>query len=155
GSILGVQDSYQLIQGIKTLGARLNQSSHTAKQLAQFLNEHSFVENVYYPGLRSHPGYTINQNQAKSGGAILSFNLPNKEAAKAFVENVRIPVFAVSLGAVESILSYPATMSHAAVPKEEREKRGITDGLLRLSVGLEHVDDLIADFDQALAAARE
>jgi len=155
GSILGVQDSYQLIQGIKTLGARLNQSSHTAKQLAQFLNEHSFVENVYYPGLPSHPGYTINQNQAKSGGAILSFNLPNKEAAKAFVENVRIPVFAVSLGAVESILSYPATMSHAAVPKEEREKRGITDGLLRLSVGLEHVDDLIADFDQALAAARE
>ena len=85
----------------------------------------------------------------------MSFRLPNRDAAKAFVENVRIPVFAVSLGGVESILSYPATMSHAAMPREQREKRGITDGLLRFSVGLEHVDDLIADFDQALIKTNE
>ena len=154
GSILGAQDSYQLIQGIKTLGARLHQSSESAVKIAQFLQDHPLVEKVYYPGLASHPGYDIHQKQAKSGGAVLSFQLPNKETAKAFVENVRIPVFAVSLGAVESILSYPATMSHAAMPKEEREKRGITDGLLRLSVGLEHVDDLIADFDHALEVAK-
>ncbi len=95
------------------------------------------------------------RRQSKSPGAVLSFRLPDRDTAKAFVENVRIPIFAVSLGGVESILSYPAQMSHAAMPKDEREKRGITDGLLRFSVGLEHVDDLIADFDQALQIARE
>ncbi|HJF30532.1 MAG TPA: PLP-dependent transferase, partial [Sporosarcina psychrophila] len=153
GSILGAQDSYALIQGIKTLGARLMQSSGSAQKIADYLNAHPLVEEVFYPGLASHPGYTIHSKQSKSPGAVLSFSLPNRETAKAFVENVRIPVFAVSLGGVESILSYPATMSHAAMPKEEREKRGITDGLLRFSVGLEHVDDLIADFEQALIKA--
>ena len=108
---------------------------------------------MFYPGLASHPGHAIHAKQSTSPGAVLSFRLPNRETAKAFVENVQIPVFAVSLGGVESILSYPAQMSHAAMPKAEREKRGITDGLLRFSVGLEHVDDLIADFDQALQVA--
>ncbi|WP_010649679.1 cystathionine beta-lyase [Oceanobacillus massiliensis] len=155
GSILGAQDSYHLLQGIKTLGARLNQSSNSAMQIADYLNEHSFVKDVYYPGLSAHPGYDIHKNQSAGAGAVLSFNLPNKSAAKAFVDNVRIPVFAVSLGAVESILSYPATMSHAAMPAAEREKRGITDGLLRFSVGLENVNDLIADFEQALFIAEK
>jgi len=155
GSILGAQDSYALIQGIKTLGARLTQSSESASKIASYLNDHPLVEEVFYPGLASHPGHAIHAKQSTSPGAVLSFRLPNRDAAKAFVENVRIPVFAVSLGGVESILSYPATMSHAAMPKEQREKRGITDGLLRFSVGLEHVDDLIADFDQALQVARE
>ncbi|WP_374724463.1 cystathionine beta-lyase [Calidifontibacillus erzurumensis] len=154
GAILGVQDSYQLIQGIKTLGIRLKQSSDSAQLIANYLNNHPFVEEVFYPGLPFHPGRDIHQKQARGFGAVLSFRLPNREAAKAFVEHVRIPVFAVSLGAVESILSYPTTMSHAAMPKEERERRGITDGLLRLSVGLEHVDDLIRDLDQALQKAR-
>ena len=153
GAILGAQDSYSLIQGIKTLGARLTQSSESAQKIASYLNDHSLVEEVFYPGLASHPGHAIHAKQSTSPGAVLSFRLPNRDTAKAFVENVRIPVFAVSLGGVESILSYPATMSHAAMPKEEREKRGITDGLLRFSVGLEHVDDLIADFDQALQVA--
>lgn len=108
---------------------------------------------MYYPGLSFHPGHDIHVKQSRGFGAVLSFKLPSKETAKAFVEHIRLPVFAVSLGAVESILSYPATMSHAAMPKEEREKRGISDGLLRLSVGLEHVDDLIADIEQALQAA--
>ncbi|MFJ8065929.1 cystathionine beta-lyase [Psychrobacillus sp. NPDC096426] len=153
GAILGAQDSFTLIQGIKTLGARLNQSTESAQKLATYLTSHPLVEEVLYPGLSTHPGYEIHASQSKSPGAVLSLRLPNRETAKAFVESIQIPVFAVSLGGVESILSYPATMSHAAIPKEEREKRGITDGLLRFSVGLEHVDDLIADFDQALKVA--
>ncbi|WP_203249017.1 cystathionine beta-lyase [Sporosarcina beigongshangi] len=153
GAILGAQDSYTLIQGIKTLGARLTQSTASATKIASYLDEHALVEEVFYPGLASHPGHVIHAKQSTSAGAVLSFRLPNRETAKAFVENVKIPVFAVSLGGVESILSYPAQMSHAAMPKAEREKRGITDGLLRFSVGLEHVDDLIADFDQALRIA--
>jgi len=155
GSILGAQDSYSLIQGIKTLGARLTQSSLSAEKIAVYLNEHTLVEEVFYPGLESHPGHAVHAKQSTSPGAVLSFRLSDRATAKAFVENVRIPVFAVSLGGVESILSYPATMSHAAMPKDEREKRGITDGLLRFSVGLEHVEDLIADFEQALLVARE
>jgi cysteine-S-conjugate beta-lyase len=153
GSILGAQDSYALIQGIKTLGARLTQSTESAQKIAAYLHDHALVEEVFYPGLANHPGHAIHARQSKSAGAVLSFRLPNRDTAKAFVDNVRIPVFAVSLGGVESILSYPTTMSHAAMPMEEREKRGITDGLLRFSVGLEHVDDLIADFDQALTKA--
>ncbi|MDI2587897.1 cystathionine beta-lyase [Psychrobacillus sp. NEAU-3TGS] len=153
GAILGAQDSFSLIQGIKTMGARLSQSTESTKKLANYLNSHPLVKEVLYPGLSTHPGYEIHTRQAKSPGAVLSFCLPDRETAKAFVENLQIPVFAVSLGGVESILSYPATMSHAAIPKEEREKRGISDGLLRFSVGLEHVDDLIADFDQALIIA--
>lgn len=152
GAILGAQDSFSLIQGMKTLGARFQQSTATAQQIATFLDEHPLVQTVYYPGLAHHPGATIHASQATSPGAVLSFQLKDQAAAKAFVEAVQIPVFAVSLGGVESILSYPAQMSHAAMPKEEREKRGITDGLLRYSVGLEHVDDLIADIERGLAA---
>ena len=155
GSILGALDSYQLIQGIKTLGTRLNHSSESAFKIATFLNQHPLIEEVYYPGFSFHPGHKIHIRQSKGFGAVLSFRLPNKECTKAFVEQLQIPVFAVSLGAVESILSYPAQMSHAAMSKEEREKRGITDGLLRLSVGLENVDDLIADVDQALQASSQ
>ncbi|WP_404450928.1 cystathionine beta-lyase [Virgibacillus necropolis] len=153
GSILGAQDSYLLIQGIKTLGPRLKQSSESAHKIAVYLNGHPLIEKVFYPGLSSHPGYSIHVNQSKSSGAVLSFEIANKVEAKAFVDQIRLPIFAVSLGAVETILSHPATMSHAALPKEERKKRGITDGLFRLSVGLEHVDDLIADLNQALHAA--
>lgn len=155
GSILGAQDSYALIQGIKTLGARLTLSSASAQKIAAYLDEHPLIEKVFYPGLANHPGHAIHLSQSKCAGAVLSFRLPDRETTKAFVENVQIPIFAVSLGGVESILSYPAQMSHAAMPKDERERRGITDGLLRFSVGLEHVDDLIADFDQALLAAHE
>ena len=155
GSILGAQDSYALIQGIKTLGARLTQSSGSAQKIATYLDEHPLIEQVFYPGLANHPGHEIHLSQSKSAGAVLSFRLSNRETTKAFVENVQIPIFAVSLGGVESILSYPAQMSHAAMPKGERERRGITDGLLRFSVGLEHVDDLIADLNQALQVARE
>lgn len=155
GSILGVQDCFTLIQGIKTLGARLQQSSNAALKIARYFKDHELIEDVFYPGLEDHYGHDIHSKQSIGAGAVLSFRLPNREIAKAFVEHVNIPVFAVSLGGVESILSYPTTMSHAAMPREEREKRGITDGLLRLSVGLEHVDDLITDFENALAIAKD
>ncbi|MFF2753246.1 cystathionine beta-lyase [Psychrobacillus sp. NPDC058041] len=155
GAVLGAQDSFSLIQGIKTLGVRFEKSSESAQKIATYLMQHSLVEEVFYPGLSTHPGYDIHVKQASNPGAVLSFRLPNRTVAKVFVENVKIPVFAVSLGGVESILSHPAQMSHAAMPKEEREKRGITDGLLRFSVGLENVDDLIADFEQAFTIAEK
>ena len=119
-------------------------------KLANFFQEHPLVKEVYYPGLENHPQYDIQKEQAQSGGAVLSFDLASEEIMRTFVENVEIPVFAVSLGAVESILSYPAKMSHAAMPENERTQRGITNSLLRLSLGLENPDDLIQDFSDAL-----
>ncbi|MGE7111651.1 aminotransferase class I/II-fold pyridoxal phosphate-dependent enzyme [Lysinibacillus sp. NPDC047702] len=155
GNILGIQDSFTLLQNIKTTDVRFSRSAESAQKIAEFLSANSLVEQVYYPGLESHPGYDIHRSQCTSAGAVLSFRLPSYKAAKALVEAMKIPVFAVSLGGVESILSYPAKMSHAAMEPEERAKRGITDGLLRFSVGLEHVDDLIADFAQALEIAEK
>jgi len=155
GNILGVQDSFTLLQNIKTTAVRFSRSAESAQKIAEFLAANRLVEQVYYPGLESHPGYDIHRSQCTSAGAVLSFRLPSYKAAKALVEAMKIPVFAVSLGGVESILSYPAKMSHAAMEPEERAKRGITYGLLRFSVGLEHVDDLIADFTQALEIAEK
>lgn len=154
GGILGPHDCFSVIQGIKSLAARLDMSSRNALSIATFLQQQEDVVEVLYPGLPTHIGYALHQAQSTSGGAVLSFKLPNRAFTKVFVESMEIPVFAVSLGGVESILSYPVTMSHAAIPQAEREKRGITDGLLRLSVGLEHIDDLIADISQALAKAK-
>jgi len=153
GNILGVQDSFTLLQNIKTTDVRFSRSAESAQKIAEFLTTQPLVEQVYYPGLASHSGHDIHQRQSTSPGAVLSFRLPSYAAAKALVEAMKIPVFAVSLGGVESILSYPAKMSHAAMEPEERAKRGITDGLLRFSVGLEHVEDLLADFAQALEIA--
>lgn len=153
GAVLGVQDAWLVLRGVKTLHVRLQHSVQAASKLANFFKEHPLVKNVYYPGLEDHPQYKLQQAQAKSAGAVLSFELKNEAVMRAFVENVKIPVFAVSLGAVESILSYPAKMSHAAMPEDERMKRGITNSLLRLSVGLENPDDLIKDFSDALKKA--
>ncbi|KIL52034.1 cystathionine beta-lyase [Jeotgalibacillus soli] len=155
GSILGVQDCWLLLRGMKTLSVRLNQSQDSAREIADYLHHHTEIEEVYYPGFSFHEGYPIHARQSSGAGAVLSFRLPTKDSARVFVEHMKIPVFAVSLGAVESILSYPATMSHAAMPPEERAKRGITDGLLRLSVGLENVDDLLNDIKQALEAVKQ
>ncbi|KAF0995957.1 cystathionine beta-lyase [Geobacillus sp. TFV-3] len=155
GAVLGVQDAWLVLRGIKTLHVRLKQSSESAMAIADYLARHPKVEDVYYPGLKNHPGHDIQRSQAAGFGAVLSFRLADEEAARTFVRNVGLPVFAVSLGAVESILSYPAKMSHAAMPKDERLRRGITDGLLRLSVGLEDVNDLIADFERALSFVKE
>lgn len=155
GGVLGAQDAWLLLRGIKTLRVRMEKSAESALQLATFLESHPAVESVYYPGLISHLGYTIQEAQARNGGAVLSFDLGSEENARKFVEQIKIPVFSVSLGAVESILSYPAKMSHAAMPREERLNQGITDGLLRFSVGLEAISDLLADFENALQVLSE
>jgi cystathionine beta-lyase len=149
GAVLGPQDAWLLLRGIKTLSVRLDAQQATADKLARWLATRKEVKRGYYPGLDSHPGHAAHLSQARGGGAVVSFELENGPAAVAFMKRVKLPLVAVSLGGVESILSYPATMSHAAMPQDERRARGITDGLMRLSAGLEAADDLIADFAQA------
>jgi cystathionine beta-lyase len=153
GAILGPQDSWLLLRGMKTLAARLEMEQRTAAQVAERLTQLPRVRHVHYPGLSGHPGRSLHQRQARGPGAVVSFELESEGLAKAFLRNLRLPLLAVSLGGVESIASYPATMSHAAMPPSERERRGITGGLVRLSVGLETAEDLIADLEQALASA--
>ncbi|WP_034670162.1 cystathionine beta-lyase [Ectobacillus panaciterrae] len=155
GAILGAHDSWLVLRGLKTMHVRLHRSVETAAQVAHYLSHHPKVKKVYYPGLETHPGYSIQRRQAQEAGAVLSFELENEAALRTFLSSVKLPVFAVSLGAVESILSYPAKMSHAAMPEHEREKRGISSSLLRLSAGLENADDLIQDFDFALTLTEE
>jgi cysteine-S-conjugate beta-lyase len=152
GSILSAHDSWLVLRGLKTLHCRLEQSSRSAFRLAHALLKEPLVEEVYYPGFSFHQGHSTHLYQAAGPGAVLSFRLPDENAVRLFTKHVQIPVYAVSLGAVESILSYPARMSHASMSATERNKRGITDGLLRLSVGLENADDLLQDFKQGFAA---
>lgn len=151
GSILGVEDCWLVLRGLKTMGLRMAQAAATAAKIATFLAAAPQVKAVYYPGLASHLGHEIHLSQASSGGAVLSFELADQTAVLAFSKALKLPITAVSLGGVESILSYPATMSHACVPPEERARQGITEGLLRLSVGIEDAEDLLADLAQALA----
>ncbi|MFJ8069256.1 cystathionine beta-lyase [Peribacillus sp. NPDC096447] len=150
GAVLGVQDAWLVMRGLKTLSVRMEHSQKGAEKIAAYLKEQPLVKKVYYPGLADHPQHAIQKGQSLGAGAVLSFELESEEIFRSFVNTVELPVFAVSLGAVESILSYPAKMSHAAMPADEREKRGITNSLLRLSVGLENPDDIIKDFDAAL-----
>jgi cysteine-S-conjugate beta-lyase len=150
GAVLGVHDSWLVLRGLKTLKVRLEQSTQSAEKIALWLSQHPLVEQVYYPGLPSNEWHDLQCRQATGHGAVLSFDVGSKEKARQVLKRVRLPVVAVSLGAVESILSYPAAMSHASMPPEARQKRGITDGLLRLSVGLENVEDLIGDLAAAL-----
>ena len=153
GAILGPQDSFLVSRGIKTLAVRLDAQQQSALQIAAWLEKHPAIRKVYYPGLASHPGREIHEKQAAGPGAVISFELADGPSAVAFLKRVKLPLVAVSLGGVESILSYPVTMSHASIPRPEREARGITDRLVRLSVGLEAAEDLIADLEQALASA--
>ncbi|AIY74469.1 cys/Met metabolism PLP-dependent enzyme family protein [Bacillus cereus] len=155
GAILGPQDCSLVLRGLKTLHVRLEHSATNANKITHYLQEHAKVQNVYYPGLQAHLGFDIQQSQATSAGAVLSFTLQSEDALRQFLSKVKLPVFAVSLGAVESILSYPAKMSHAALSQEARDERGISNSLLRLSVGLENVDDLISDFENALSYVEE
>ncbi|NQX71046.1 aminotransferase class V-fold PLP-dependent enzyme [Paenibacillus alba] len=150
GNVLGIQDSWLLIRGMKTLQARMEASEKGARRLAQWLSEQPDIEFVYYPGLPNHPRRVVHEKQSLGYGAVVSFDVGSGARAKQLLSKVRIPLVAVSLGAVESILSYPAMMSHAAMPKEVRLLRGITDGLVRYSVGLEDIEDIIEDLEQAL-----
>jgi len=150
GGILGVEDAWLIMRGMKTMGIRMNHAVKNAQKLAEFLQNHPRVKHVYYPGLKEHPNHEVHMGQSKNGGAVLSFELSSKEELIAFTEKIRIPILAVSLGGVESILSHPATMSHACLSPEERLEQGVVDGLLRLSCGIENIEDLIEDFKQAL-----
>jgi len=150
GAILGPQDSWLVMRGVKTLGVRMEAQQKTARVMAEWLLKRPEVNKVFYPGLAQHPGQSIHESQASGAGAVLSFELHDVATALKLLKGVKLPLMAVSLGGVESILSYPATMSHAAMPKGERLARGISDSLVRLSAGLEAPEDLMADIDAAL-----
>ncbi len=150
GGVLSPHDAWLLLRGIKTLKARFDAEEAAAADLARRLAGHPGVERVFYPGLPGHPGADVHRRQASGPGAVVSFDVGPEERALAVLRAVRVPAVAVSLGGVESILSYPWAMSHAAMPPEHRLALGITPGLLRLSVGLEDPEDLWADLDRAL-----
>jgi cystathionine beta-lyase len=150
GAVLGPQDCWLLMRGIKTLKVRMDQHQAGALAIAQWLREQPEIIEVYYPGLPGHPGYEINKKQATGFGGIVSFKTETDDLAGQIMNNVKLPALAVSLGAVESIISFPPKMSHAAMPPEVRRAQGITDNLIRLSVGLEDPDDLIADLYRAI-----
>lgn len=146
GAILGPQDCWLTLRGLKTLKVRMEESQRSAVKVAEFLAGHPQVKQVYYPGLSTHPGHAVHNRQADGPGAVLSFELKSFDLTKRLLEGIELAAFAVSLGGVESILSYPARMSHAAMSPADRAERGISDTLVRLSVGLEDPDDLISDF---------
>lgn len=150
GAVLGPQDCWLILRGLKTLPVRMEKQQTTARRMAEWLSECPQVVKVYYPGL-SDPEFTVHHSQARGSGGVLSFRLRSPEEAGRLINNVRLPVIGSSLGAVESIISLPAAMSHAAVPGQMRETLGLTDDLVRLSVGLEDFEDLQADLAQAFA----
>ncbi len=151
GGILGPFDSFLLIRGIKTLGVRMDRHIENAEAAANFLQNHKAVKKVYYPGLPNAQGYEINRRQAKNGGAMISFELYENYDIRRFFKSLRLIALAESLGGVESLVCHPASMTHASIPKEIRDKVGITEGLIRLSIGIENINDLIADLDRAIA----
>lgn len=150
GAILGPQDSWLVLRGMKTLAARMDAQQKSAEVIAEWLNGLRDVRRVYYPSLAVHEGREIHRRQASGWGAVVSFELASAKRAKELLRGVKLPLMAVSLGGVESILSYPATMSHASMPTAERKRRGITDALVRLSVGLEAAEDIMEDLERAL-----
>ncbi len=151
GAILSPFDSVLVLRGTKTLAVRMEKHSENGQAIANFLAEHPRVEKVYYPGLVSHPQHEIAKRQQDGFGGMVSFETGSLENAKKVLENVKIATLAESLGGVESLISHPASMTHASVPFETREALGITDGLVRISVGIEDIEDLITDLDQALS----
>ena len=151
GGVPGPFDSWIVLRGLKTLAVRMRQHEHNARAIAEFLQDHEQVATVNYPGLPSHPQHELAKKQMHGFSGMVSFTLKGgTEAAYAAVQKTRLFSFAESLGGVESLITHPATMTHAAIPKEQREARGVTDGLLRLSVGIEEPEDLISDLDRAI-----
>lgn len=150
GATLSPFDSWLMIRGIKTLAIRMERAQENALAIANWLKQQEKVTKVYYVGLPEHPGYAVNASQSRGSGAMLSFTVETPELAQQVLAKVKIFTFAESLGGPESLITFPATQTHADVAEEEREKLGITDCFLRMSVGLEKAEDLIADLDQAL-----
>ena len=153
GGVLGPFDSFLLIRGIKTLAVRMDRHVENAQKAAEFLVHHPAVKKVYYPGLPDAQGYEINRKQAKNGGVMISFELHENYDINRFFESLELVMLAESLGGVESLVCHPATMTHASIPAEIRKKVGITDGLIRLSVGIENIADILADLEQAIGKA--
>ncbi|MDR1900346.1 MAG: PLP-dependent aspartate aminotransferase family protein [Treponema sp.] len=151
GAVPGPWDCWLVLRGIKTLRVRLDSQEASAGKLARWLQGHPAVTEVFYPGLAEHPGGEIHRSQSTGPGAVLSFKTQTREQALRFLGRTRMAAAAVSLGGVETIASYPVKMSHASIPEAERRRLGITDTLIRLSPGLEETEDLIEDFEQALA----
>jgi cystathionine beta-lyase len=153
GAVHGPMDAFLVLRGIKTLHLRMKAHCENGKVIADYLVQHPKVDAVYYPGLKNHINHDVAARQMRDFGGMLSFTLKDNtlEAAKKVVKNVKLFTLAESLGGVESLIGHPATMTHASIPKEEREKSGVTDSLVRLSVGVEDVEDLIADLEQALS----
>ncbi|MDC3312359.1 cystathionine gamma-synthase [Flavobacteriaceae bacterium] len=152
GAVCGPQDSFLVLRGIKTLHVRMQRHCENGRAIAAYLEQHPKIEKVYWPGLKTHPNHDIAKAQMKDFGGMLSFTTKGNsyEASIRIVEKLKIFTLAESLGGVESLSGHPASMTHASIPKEEREKTGVIDSLIRLSVGIEDIDDLISDLDQAL-----
>lgn len=152
GAICGPMDSFLVLRGIKTLHVRIQRHCENGKAIAEFLAKHSKIEKVYWPGFENHPNHEVAKKQMKDFGGMVSFVTKGNNIKDAFkiVENLKIFTLAESLGGVESLSGHPASMTHASIPKEEREKTGVVDSLIRLSVGIEDKDDLITDLKQAL-----
>lgn len=149
GATLGPQDAWLLMRGIKTLGLRMEAIEANTKAIAAFLTQHEKVSHIYYPGFLSHPGHVTATEQMNGFGGMISFDIGSAERAEEMLSKLQYFTLAESLGAVESLISVPAKMTHASIPKERREALGITDGLIRISIGIEDVDDLIEDLQQA------
>lgn len=152
GAICGPQDAFLVLRGIKTLHLRVERHCENGKKVAHFLNKHPKVDKVYWPGFESHPNYNIAKKQMKGFGGMISFNLKENKIENALkvVKKVKLFALAESLGGVESLIGHPASMTHASIPKKERENNGIVDSLIRLSVGIEDAEDLIMDLKNAL-----
>lgn len=155
GGVLAPWDSFLVIRGIKTLGVRMDRHVANAKKIAEWLSESGYVDKIYFPGLKTDPGYETQKKQADGPGAMISFVLNEKYDYKKFFESLKLITLAESLGGVESLVCHPATMTHAAIPAETRRQVGIVDELIRFSVGLENVDDLIEDLKQAIEKSKK
>jgi len=152
GAVPGPMDCFLVLRGIKTLHIRMDRHCKNAEKIATFLKKHKKVNNVYWPGFKSHPNHEIAKKQMKNFGGMISFDLKENRHADAIkvVSSTKYFCLAESLGGVESLIGHPASMTHAAIPKKEREKTGVVDSLIRLSIGIENVDDLLKDLNQAL-----
>jgi cystathionine gamma-lyase/cystathionine beta-lyase/cystathionine gamma-lyase/homocysteine desulfhydrase len=150
GAILSPFDSWLVLRGTKTLALRMEQHDRSGRAVAAFLEEHPKVQKIYYPGSASHPQHELAKRQQKGFGGMVAFDVGSLDSARTVLESVKLCTLAESLGGVETLISHPATMTHASVLEETRSRLGITDGLVRISVGIEDTDDIIADLDQAL-----
>jgi cystathionine gamma-lyase/cystathionine beta-lyase/cystathionine gamma-lyase/homocysteine desulfhydrase len=154
GAILSPMDSWLVLRGIKTLVVRMERHEANGRAVAEHLSKHVKVRKVNYPGLASHPHHELAKKQMSGFGAMISFDLGSLEGATAFLDTVRLCSLGESLGGVETLISHPATMTHASIPEEERNRLGVTPGLVRISVGIEDIEDILADLDQALGAVK-